>query len=843
MIALLFKASIIITILWLFYKLALERESFFGANRFFLIGSLILAFTLPFVSLPPLFHQQGVISQLIEPSAEVRESDILSPPELPVVTPLDIEVPRVESLPTSPPPNLKNPIPVKPQRGVLDWLLIIYYFGVLVFSLNLLTQIGSILLQVIRSKEKIHDTEYIIINSPLIKEPCSFFNYVFIHPERYEYDTFEQILSHEAIHVKKFHTIDLLLSELAAIILWFNPLIWLFRKDVEKNIEYQTDDLLLHKSEVKKDQYQMNLLRVATYHKPLAITTNYNQSLIKKRILKMSAKKSSPHSYWKYAFIAPVLFSTLLVLNKPSASFASLTHEFATTDILPEVQEVEIPAKPQTIALEVDKPESFSSPVLPNLETDQGSLDNSESITEVPTVHQTAPVSSDCQSLLSAIKEEDLSSIRQLLKVVHPDCSALDTEYIQNGRDRITLTVFRTPLVTTAKIGNVAIAKLLIEAGADPSLHQAGEQNPMNTAYAHGHSKLGSYIAGIMGQNNSFKQMGRTLFVSTNKDQPALPSVQATGKDIHKDVYGVGTPLIVACKKGDLKRAKQLLSKGVDINKDSYGVGTALIVAVKKRDLETARYLISKGADLDIDSYGIGTALIVAVKQKDWQMMQYLISQGADLDIDSYGVGTALIVALKRGDMETADYLIKQGADMDVDSYGVGTALIAALKKGDMETANYLISQGADLNEDSYGIGTALIVAMKKGDMQTVQYLIQRGADLDVDSYGIGTALIMATKKSDFNKMQYLLSAGADIDEDSYGIGTALIVAVKNQDTKAVKYLMSKGADVNVNSYGIGTALSVATKQGDREILSILTSKNKDQNFFSPRNRPSQREY
>lgn len=115
--------------------------------------------------------------------------------------------------------------------------------------------------------------------------------------------------------------IDLLLSEIAVILLWFNPIMWLFRKEVEKNIEYQTDDILLKGEAVEKESYQMNLLKVATYNMPLTITTNYNQSLIKQRIMKISAKKSNPHSLWKYVFTAPLIFSLLLLINKPMSAF------------------------------------------------------------------------------------------------------------------------------------------------------------------------------------------------------------------------------------------------------------------------------------------------------------------------------------------------------------------------------------------------------------------------------------------------------------------------------------------------------------------------------------------
>src|SRR3970282_888040 len=278
MVTLLLKASFIIAIVLVFYKVFLEKESFFGTNRIYLIGCLVLAFVLPFVSLPKLVDDQGFISTIVE-RTDHRES--LSSPArtiLPENTQGDNKV------------QIDNP--EKRETGSIDWLLWLYYFGVIIFSLNLFVQIVGILIKVRKSTDKVHDNNGVIINGHSVQGPCSFFHYIFINPERYDCDTYEQIVSHEKIHARKLHAIDLLLTEIAVIVLWFNPLIWVFRKEVEKNIEYETDELLLKGKTVEKERYQMNLLKIATRKKPLTITTNYNQSLLKQRILMMHPQKS-----------------------------------------------------------------------------------------------------------------------------------------------------------------------------------------------------------------------------------------------------------------------------------------------------------------------------------------------------------------------------------------------------------------------------------------------------------------------------------------------------------------------------------------------------------------------
>jgi hypothetical protein len=149
------------------------------------------------------------------------------------------------------------------------------------------------------------------------KAPCSFGNFIFINPEKYDWDTYDQIIQHEKVHVSQKHSIDIMLAEIVLVFQWFNPFAWLYRKEVETNLEFLTDDDLVQNSRVEKSSYQLSLLKVSAPHFPLSLTTNYNQSLLKKRILMMNAKKSNVHTGWKYFFLLPLLVFFASILNRP----------------------------------------------------------------------------------------------------------------------------------------------------------------------------------------------------------------------------------------------------------------------------------------------------------------------------------------------------------------------------------------------------------------------------------------------------------------------------------------------------------------------------------------------
>lgn len=344
---LLLKASLAIAIGLLFYKLFLQQESFFATNRIYLLVCLVLAFTLPNITLPKLVEQQGYLSAVFqpEPSAEnftPQETNIYKAPHLPANAPVP-EDPSEEIFHSEEVAETKNtilpPQQIQQKSGPSEtmassketsaltesfswafWITSIYLFGVAVFSLSLLYQLGWILLRIVKARDKVRDGDCTIINTAQKQAPCSFFNFIFIHPDDYDFETYEQIIAHEKTHVKLGHSFDVLLAELAVILLWFNPLIWFYRREIEKNNEYQTDALLLEKDRVQKEKYQMNLLHIAAPNKPLNITTNYNQSLLKQRIMMMNSKKSTPTAYWKYSFLLPIFFGMLLLINEPAAS-------------------------------------------------------------------------------------------------------------------------------------------------------------------------------------------------------------------------------------------------------------------------------------------------------------------------------------------------------------------------------------------------------------------------------------------------------------------------------------------------------------------------------------------
>jgi hypothetical protein len=330
MIPYIINAGLILAGCLAFYKLLLQKETFYKLNRYVLVTCIVVSFSLPLLPVP----QQWSLRKA-EPVAILDEKADLNTKPANTGNAAAPNAARQENKvnPNTTPPNTitstppQNSVSSTPNttatspftlRKALTWLMYLYWFGVIVFALNFLAQI-AVLLYRAYTQPVIKDGKFRIVEVSGNKAPCSFANNIFINPEKYDWDTYNQILLHEKVHIMQGHSWDIILAEIVLIFQWFNPFAWIYRKEIENNLEFLTDDDLVQHKGVEVSTYQMSLLKVSAPHFPLSLTTNYNQSLLKKRIAMMNAKKSNVHTAWKYLFLLPLLVMFACILNEPVA--------------------------------------------------------------------------------------------------------------------------------------------------------------------------------------------------------------------------------------------------------------------------------------------------------------------------------------------------------------------------------------------------------------------------------------------------------------------------------------------------------------------------------------------
>lgn len=324
MIPYILHVAILLAVCLLFYKLLLQKETYYNLNRWILLACLLLAFVLPVIQVPQKISFRSTLPKqdnttLVTPANPIKDRNEI----------LQQSVIREQSAASVVQRNAGSQIN---NTDIIKWAVWLYWAGCVVFAANFLLQIIVLLYQAYK-KPVIRDGNYRIVEIDEDKAPCSFGNNIFINPAKYDWETYKQILLHEKVHIQQGHTFDLIIAELVLVMQWFNPFAWRYRTEVENNLEFLTDDVIIHQHKVEAEAYQLSLLKVSVPNYAMHITTNYNQSLLKKRILMMNAKRSNIHTSWKYFMLAPLLVILVCGLNEKAASSSAITKNAANNDI------------------------------------------------------------------------------------------------------------------------------------------------------------------------------------------------------------------------------------------------------------------------------------------------------------------------------------------------------------------------------------------------------------------------------------------------------------------------------------------------------------------------------
>ncbi|MFR9602656.1 MAG: M56 family metallopeptidase, partial [Rikenellaceae bacterium] len=86
--------------------------------------------------------------------------------------------------------------------------------------------------------------EYSIYRLAVGSTPFSFWRGIYIG-SNLEGDKLEFVLCHEAGHIRRHHYIDKLLCEIWVILLWFNPITQLIRRELSLIHEYEADNVVV----------------------------------------------------------------------------------------------------------------------------------------------------------------------------------------------------------------------------------------------------------------------------------------------------------------------------------------------------------------------------------------------------------------------------------------------------------------------------------------------------------------------------------------------------------------------------------------------------------------------
>ena len=323
------KINVAIALFYAFYRLFFHKDTFFHWRRMALLCFFAISM------LYPLLNIQGWI-KAHEPMVAMADlyATILLPEQ--VVTPTQETV-------------------INWQEVIMQFAKIIYWSGMLLLTARFFVQLGSIIrLHFQCSKSKIQGVRVHLLKKK--NGPFSFFHWIFIHPQSHTESEISEIITHEETHARQYHSVDVLFSEIMCIFCWFNPFIWLMKREVRGNLEYMADHRVLETGHDSKS-YQYHLLGLAHHKAAANLSNSFNVLPLKNRIKMMNKRRTKEIGRTKYLMLLPLAAILMIVSNIEMV--ARTTEKFAKEITLPqgtkgkEITETQIKSVPDSVVFQV----------------------------------------------------------------------------------------------------------------------------------------------------------------------------------------------------------------------------------------------------------------------------------------------------------------------------------------------------------------------------------------------------------------------------------------------------------------------------------------------------------
>ena len=294
----LLKSGCCLVIFYIFFKLMMSRSTFFRFNRITLLVGLSGCTLLPLIELTT--TEETFLHTPLYAIHEILQSteQVMSNPEEPGNEILLSE---------------KNT-----EISSLNWIPVtlgtIYGAGALLTFVWLSVSTCR-LAQLIRMSEKKRYGNYILV---IPRQPIASFSwgrYIVVSASDYSRQS-EEVLLHEMMHLRNHHTLDLLFMQIFLLVHWFNPVIWLLKRELQEIHEFEADNGVINTG-VDATKYQLLLVKKAVGTRLYSMANSFNHSKLKKRITMMLKERTNRWARLKLLLAVPVMAGALYVFAQP----------------------------------------------------------------------------------------------------------------------------------------------------------------------------------------------------------------------------------------------------------------------------------------------------------------------------------------------------------------------------------------------------------------------------------------------------------------------------------------------------------------------------------------------
>ncbi len=207
------EANFYLVLFTVFYFLLFRREKNYLANRLILVGSMILAWTIPSLSITNDFTN--------------------------LIPAIDLTPIQIGSTQTA----AEDAFAGASFSTILSWL---YLSGIIIVLFFIIRNIISLLnLFAISATDSFSGFTRV---SPNSNEAWSFFNFLVLGCDIPE-ENLDYIIEHERVHATEKHSMDKLLLSVVKILGWFNPAVYYLELALEENHEFRADQVVCERFE------------------------------------------------------------------------------------------------------------------------------------------------------------------------------------------------------------------------------------------------------------------------------------------------------------------------------------------------------------------------------------------------------------------------------------------------------------------------------------------------------------------------------------------------------------------------------------------------------------------
>lgn len=304
------KAALLTFVFVLMYRLLLRRETFHGLKRGALMLSLVLSYVLPLTVI--------TVHRDIQKSPAAQTFSTNQPVSAPInqIQPFSPSVETTAVAPTV--AETENAAIQAPavKRDITQILLVClmaaYLAGLAVMLIIRMVSIYRVASIVRNGRTVERGDGWKIVVTDRNVSPFSWIGTIVLS-EKYYASIDTTVLKHEKAHIRHGHPLELMMVDFMSLFQWFNPAVWVLRRDLCLVHEQQADaDVVKSLSDARP--YQFMLLSQSQGGLAFNIVASFNGNGVESRIDMMNRKRSGRRQMLRFLYI-PLVMCISLVLT------------------------------------------------------------------------------------------------------------------------------------------------------------------------------------------------------------------------------------------------------------------------------------------------------------------------------------------------------------------------------------------------------------------------------------------------------------------------------------------------------------------------------------------------